>query len=164
MSKKDVPSIPSEGNEIHDWHAHLFYLNHRKHLIFTHSASLFSIVVFNVLKRDVAALESFFKKNLARCLYYEEFQADEINGIVNSTGQIQFLQTSDRHVIGSINEFVKIYRFSILWHEPAESDSPEFQRQLNTTPMSMLKMKYPIERFRECLLLPLKEGKNKSNN
>ena len=87
MSKKDVLTIPTEGDEvIQNWHAHLFYLNRRKHFILTHSASLFSIVVFDV-----------------------------------------------------------------IWREPDESELAEFQRRLNKTPMSMLGMKYPIERFRECV-------------
>ena len=153
MAKKDVPVIPAGTKQtLHDWHAHLFYLNRQKHVIFTHSVSLFSVVAFNVFKKDAADLKLFFTKNLSRCLYYEEFSAEEINHIVNSIDEIKPSLTSDRRVLGSINDLVKQYKWGVDWHEPTESELPEFQRRLNKTPMSVLKYKYPIERFRECVL------------
>lgn len=152
VSKKDTPTFPPGGDEtFHDWHAHLFYLNRHKHVIFTHSASLFSVVAFNVFKKDAIDLDAFFSKNLARCLYYEEFSADEISRIVNAVQKIKLSLTSDRRVIGSVNDLIKQYKANVLWHEPSEEELPEFQRRLNQTPMSLLKMKYPIERFREGL-------------
>lgn len=151
ISKREVALIPANENEIHDWHAHLFYLNRRKHLIFTHSASLFSVVIFDVLKKDIADFKAFFLKNLSRCLYYEEFSAEEINRITGAVSDITFSLTSDRRVIGSINELIYQYQSGVEWHQPSQEELPEFQRRLNQIPMSLLKMKYPIERFRECV-------------
>lgn len=152
-AKKDVPVIPAGTEQtLHDWHVHLFYLNRQKHVILTHSASLFSVVAFNVFKKDLADLKLFFMKNLSRCLYYEEFSAEEINRIVNSAGEVNLSLTNNRRVLGSMNDLIKQYKCGVDWHEPAESELPEFQRRLNKTPMSMLKYKYPIERFRECVL------------
>ncbi|MBI4430514.1 MAG: hypothetical protein HY587_02240 [Candidatus Omnitrophica bacterium] len=153
VAKKEVSVIPANTEQtLHDWHAHLFYLNRRKHIIFSHSVSLFSVVAFNVFKKDVTDLKSFFTKNLAGCLYYEEFKADEINRIVSAIKEIDLSLTNNRRVLGSMNDLIWQYRCGINWHEPAESELPEFQRRLNETPMSMLKYKYPIDWFRECIL------------
>jgi len=153
VAKKDVSVIPADAEQaLHDWHAHLFYLNRQKHVIFSHSVSLFSVVAFNVFKKDVADLKSFFTKNLARCLYYEEFKADEINRMVSAIKEIDLSLTNNRRVLGSMNDLIWQYKCGIDLHQPTESELPEFQRRLNETPMSMLKYKYPIDRFRECVL------------
>ena len=159
VAKKDISVVPADAAQtLHDWHAHLFYLNRQKHVLFSHSTSLFFVVAFNVFKKDMIDLGSFFTKNLARCLYYEEFKADEINRIVGAVKETDLSLTNNRRVLGSMNDLIKQYKCVIDWREPSESELPEFQKGLNKTPMSMLKYNYPIERFRQCALEGLVTG------
>ncbi len=97
-------------------------------------------------------MNTLFRKILVQGLYYEEFTADEINRIVNALGDIRISRSSDRRVLGSINDLIKQYEYDVKQCETAGDDQPEIQKRLNKTPLSVIKYTYPVSRFREIVV------------
>lgn len=161
LSETQLNGIPDESF-FGSWHINLFFRRRKKCLIFTNTRTLYSFVVENVKRAAVKDLAALFRKELQRSLFHEEFSAEIIRKVTSATENIQFARASNRSVLSSMNDLIWQYGgYTETVEEQGREDLPAVNRQINRTPMGMLKYAFPVEKFKELLGVPYdrkKEG------
>jgi len=92
------------------WYANLFLVERKKCLIFVNSRTLFSFVVINQTKKDIEQISNMFKRNLLKRLHAESISPDIIARIMKDHEKITICKTSDRRILGSMNELIFHFR------------------------------------------------------
>jgi hypothetical protein len=105
---------PIESSSLGDWNGHLFTIDRRKCLIFMNNKTCYSVVMTNVLKKDVNDFRQVFKERLIRQLDYD------LN--INERQEIRFRKelqdivlaksNNDKKIIGTINHHVENLKYS----------------------------------------------------
>jgi len=157
LKELDVPLIepgkiplPTEG--LGNWYANLLRIDRRKCLIFTNEKSLYTFLIPKVLKANLKSIEQEFLIHLSYNLQNEGFGLEMINRVMQGYEEIGFANTSNRQVLGSMNEFAFEYEYLIRREVGIEKVKIfEINKEINRIPMGALKYKYPIEALK-CLL------------
>jgi len=92
------------------WYANLFLVERKKCLIFVNSRTLFSFIVINQTKKDIKQIGDIFRRNLSARLWAESISHNLIDRIMEDHKKIILCKTSDRRVLGSMNEFIFHFR------------------------------------------------------
>ena len=102
--KKRLPSISMDN-----WNGHLFYLEGRKCLVFLHKETLYSFVLFDVLKKDLKNFKEVFTENLLKQLDNDFRISDEVKEVVKKDlGEIELSTTDgDKIAIGYLNDCIQ---------------------------------------------------------
>jgi hypothetical protein len=159
LKELDVPLVEPDKIAQHteglgNWYANLLRIDRRKCLIFTNEKSLYTFLIPKVLKANLKNIEDEFLINLSYNLQCEGFGLEVINRVMLEYQEIGFAKTSNRQVLGSMNEFAFEYEFFIRREGGLEKARIfEINKQINRTPMSPLKYKYPIEGLKSLLEL-----------
>lgn len=149
-----------EGGFLGEWYAHLFYWNRKKCLLFTESASLFSFVKADILKKDLADLAGLLRNGVARAMYFEGFSAEAIKHVQSTLADVRLGIASDRSVRGCMNELIFHWKYAADERPDMVLDNaPELNHQIAELPMRVTTRHgiFPKERFLE-LLKPLQEA------
>lgn len=137
-----IAALPPHDNPILDWTANLFMVSRWQCIIFTNSASLYSVVfrgkgVLNeqaFLKQSMKALDDCFMRDGITGLYEAE--------IAPAIDQVNFCKAGDRRVLGSMNELIFQAKVDFLhMGHPLQL----VNHRLNRTLLSLLKGRHPIE-------------------
>ncbi len=157
LKELDVPLVeldkitsPTEG--LGNWYANLLRIDRRKCLIFTNEKSLYTFLIPKVLKSNLKNIEEEFLIHLSYNLQNEGFRLEAINRVMQEYQEIGFAKTSNRRVLGSMNEFAFEYDYLIRREGGIENIRIlHLNKEINRTPMGALKYGYPIEALK-CLL------------
>jgi hypothetical protein len=134
------------------WYARLFFYNRKKCLLFTNTKTLFSFVVRDARRQQIKNLHELFMRGLVETLKNENFAPDEIEKVMFICKDFKYGKSTDRSVIGSMNDLILQYESYIYTRSlRGNLDFADIGRELNRIPFSPLKMKYAIEAFREAL-------------
>ena len=153
----DVPHVepdkipqPTEG--LGNWYANLLRIDRRKCLLFTNEKSLYTFLIPKVKKENLKNIEDEFTIYLNYNLQCEGFGLDAISRVMQGYDEIGFAKTSNRQVLGSMNEFAFEYDFFIQRAGGLEKAMIfEINKEINRTIKGALKYRYPIEGLK-CLL------------
>ncbi|CAN5535792.1 hypothetical protein BH10BAC5_BH10BAC5_05480 [soil metagenome] len=140
-----------ESNE--KWNGHLFYIDKRKCLIFIHKQTLYSVVVIDILKKDLDNFNKFFTDNFIKQLYIDNIlNIDNEEKIKEIYNRINLRTTdNDRRVTGFLNDGV--FRMKSCIYDLGKSYIRNYRyNNLNITPMGSKKIIYPIEEMRKLIL------------
>jgi hypothetical protein len=146
--KVKLPSLhalPVAQNPFIDWTAHLFTAHRAQYIIAVNTASLYSLVMYG---RGITDDKKLIKATLG---FMREFMADDgceflyRRLIAPNTTTVSFAKAANRHVIGSMNEFIFEAKFCLTERRLSPF---EISRQINETPMSYLDYDSPGEAFR----------------
>jgi hypothetical protein len=105
---------PTQSSIIGDWNGHLFTIDKKKCLIFMNNRTCYSVVMANVLKKDVKDFGHVFKNRLIRQLYHDLnlSERQEIQ-IRNGLGDILLSKSNnDKKIIGTINHHVENLKYN----------------------------------------------------
>ena len=157
LKELDVPLVepdkilqPTEG--LGNWCANLLRIERRKCLIFTNEKSLYTFLIPKVLKANLKNIEQEFLINLSYNLQNEGFGLDLINRVMQEYQEVGFAKTSNRQVLGSMNEFAFQYEVLIMQKEGLENIRIlELNKHINRTIMGAVKYKHPIEALRQLI-------------
>jgi hypothetical protein len=134
------------------WYAHVFTAQRVQYILTTNAASLFSVVIFGRgITDDSDYILRFLSELRDHCddlglrLVYERV-------IAPHTGRITVTKTSDRSVLGSINDMVRLCKGRLGLDDASPWD---LSQELNTTPFGAIKYGFPKKEFAR---LPLEEG------
>src|SRR4030066_898847 len=110
LKELDVPlvepdKIPQPAEGLGNWYANLLRIDRRKCLLFTNEKSLYTFLIPKVLKTNLKNIEQEFFINLSYNLQNEGFGLDLINRVMQEYQEVGFAKTSNRQVLGSMNEF-----------------------------------------------------------
>jgi len=136
-----------------NWYCNLLRIDRRKCLLFTNEVTLYSFLIPRVLKQNLLNLEDEFLINLNLNLQAEGFSLEVINRVMQEYREIGFAKTANRRVLGSMNEFAFEYEFLIRREGGINRTRIlEVNHQINRTPMSPLKYRYPVDGLKGLLL------------
>ena len=138
-----------------DWYANLFRVDRRKCILFTNARTLYAFVVPAVTKGMLQALGDFFCTHLEENLRGEGFPNGTIRLVLDAHRKLRIGKTKSRGVLGSMNDYVKHYKFHVEWQGGlTDSDTVDINRKLNEMPMSALgyssgaeELKRELERY-----------------
>jgi hypothetical protein len=109
------PTIqPTEPSNFGDWNGHLFTIDRRKCLIFMNNKTCYSVVITNILKKDVKDFGQVFKERLFRQLDHDLSinERQEVR-LRNELGDIVFSKSNnDKKIIGTINHHVDNLKYN----------------------------------------------------
>jgi hypothetical protein len=105
---------PTEPSDLGDWNGHLFTIDRKKCLIFMNNKTCYSVVMTNVLKKDLKDFGQVFKERLIRQLDHD------LN--INEGQEIKFRKelgviglsksNNDKKIIGTINHHVDNLKYN----------------------------------------------------
>lgn len=150
LIEPDTISQPTEG--FGNWYANLLRIDKRKCLLFTNEKTLYTFLIPKVLKANLKNIEDEFLINLSYNLQSEGFGLDVIKRVMQEYQEIGFAKTSNRQVLGSMNEVAFEYDYFIRREGGLEKARIfEINKEINRTPMGALKYMNPIEALRKLL-------------
>lgn len=136
-----------------DWYANVLHIDRKKCILFTNEKTLYSFLIPKVKKVNLHNIEEEFLINLNLNLQAEGFGLESINKVMQEHTQLGFAKTSNKSVLGSMNEFAFEYDFLIRKEGGFDNVKIlQINQQVNRTPMSAIKYQYPIETLKTLLL------------
>jgi hypothetical protein len=150
QSPDSLPDKQGLGN----WYANLLRIDRRKCILFTNEKTLYSFLIPKVKKENLKNIIHEFLFNLNMNLQAEGFPLDVINRVMQEYTDIGFAKTSNRHVLGSMNELTFHCEYLII-QRAGEIDNVRIlgvNKEVNRTIMRWIKYLYPIESLQEFLL------------
>jgi hypothetical protein len=156
LKELDVPLVepdeirqPTEG--LGNWYANLIGIDRRRCLLFTNEKTLYTFLIPKVLKDNLKNIEDEFLTHLTYNLQNEGFGLEVIS-IQQEYKEIGFAKTSNKRVLGSLNEFAFEYEFMIMRKEGLENvNILEINRQINRTIKVAIRYQRPIEVLKKVL-------------
>jgi hypothetical protein len=110
-----TPTIqPTESSTFGDWNGHLFTIDRRRCLIFMNNKTCYSVIMTNVLKKDLKDFERVFKERLIRQLDHDLHINEEQEIIIRKELNNILLSKSnnDKRIIGTINHHVENLKYN----------------------------------------------------
>jgi hypothetical protein len=141
-----------ESSLLGSWHANLLVINRSKCVLFVNDKTRFSFIIPAVQKGQWHKLDTLFKELLQCVLADEGFDTSIIQQVLSEYDQIGFANTSNRNVIGSMNDLA--YHYPVRIEEAGGVHSPmipEIIRNVNRVPFKAVGFTYPIEVLRNLL-------------
>ena len=152
VSLVEPDRIPQPTEGLGNWYANLLRIDRRKCLLFTNEKSLYTFLIPKVLKANLKNIEQEFLIHLSYNLQNEGFGLEVINRVMQEYQEIGFAKTSNRQVLGSMNELTFQYEVLIEQTEGLENIGIlELNKLINRTIMGALKYKHPIEALKNLL-------------
>ena len=148
---KKIDSPPEQDLSMHenpylDWSAHLFRAPRKQYILFTNTASLYSVVIRgkgvthegDFIKSGIRSLKDMLEEDGL------EFMFERL--IAPALGEYYLGKALNRTVIGSMNDLVRLAQSRL---EDGDISPFETARKLNETPFSYLDYGFPKEAFQE---------------
>jgi hypothetical protein len=156
LKEIDVPlvepdKIPSNPEGLGNWYANLIGIDRRRCLLFTNEKTLYTFLIPKVSKGNLKNIENEFLTHLTYNLQSEGFGL-EVVSIQQEYKEIGFAKTSNKRVLGSLNEFAFEYEFLIRREGGIKSVKIlEVNRQINRTIKVAIHYQHPIEALKKVL-------------
>ncbi|MDQ6418012.1 hypothetical protein RB620_01050 [Paenibacillus sp. LHD-117] len=104
---KDMKVTPMEMESISDlysWHAHIYKLNNRKHIIFINDLSRLCVIIDGVRTAQIKTLKEKFFSTLEEYLISEGVSQNLVNSYLANGSEIIISKTNNRSVLGTMKE------------------------------------------------------------
>ena len=151
QSIENIPVTDADG--LSNWYANLIRLDRKKCVLFTNEKTLYSFLIPKVKKENLKNIVDEFLFNLNMNLQAEGFPLEVINRVMQEYTDIGFAKTSNRHVLGSMNEFTFHFEYLIIQrYEGIENiEILGVNKDINRSLMRGSRHLYPIEMLQELL-------------
>ncbi len=132
------------------WNANLTFIDKRKCVAFIHKETLYVVVIFDILTRDLKNIKQLFTEAYIRQLYTDGILERENELLVrNQIGEMYFKPTdNDRKTIGSLTDTIK--RISLIKEYQTfnmEAVKNYVSMYVNDTPMGAIKYAFPKDKM-----------------
>ena len=154
MALKNCDLLENEVSESHlgSWHVNLIHIDRKKCLLFVNDRTLFNFIVPDIPRTQIKKLSSIFKVTLTCVLSDEGISEMKISKIMSEYESIQYANTNNKSVMGSMNDLAFHYKYYIQSEGGVHSYTiPSIIRKLNRLPMGALKFVYPVEALKSVL-------------
>ena len=134
------------------WHANLLLLDRRKCVLFTNDLTRYSFLAPGLKKPDFKNLEEVFRQKLFRSMRLDGFGQKEIERALEEVQEIAFTRTSDRSVLGTMNDMANIIKWAVYDAGGLLSvDIDEMNSKLNRMPIKPLDYGFSVEGLKGAL-------------
>lgn len=138
----------------HDWSGHLFFIFGRKCIIFVHKKTLYTVILLDIFKKDMAHINRLFLES-----FIGQLKADNILGshealIRDIYKEIKLVSTdNDRKTLGTINNIVSIFQGATATGHFADLESARryASEGINKMPWQALKYGYSRDMMLQML-------------
>jgi hypothetical protein len=110
-----IPIIqPTGSSNLGDWNGHLFTIDKKRSLIFMNNRTCYSLVMTNVLKKDMKDIKQVFKERLIRQLDHDLNinERQEIKIRHELADIVLSKSNNDKKIIGTINHHVDNLKYN----------------------------------------------------
>ena len=146
LKKSDVSDNVSSESYLGSWHVNLIYIDGKKCLLFVNDKTLFNFIAPDIPRAQIKKLSSIFKATLECVLSDEGISEIAITKIMTEYDSIQYANTKNKSVLGSMNDLAFHYKYHIQSEGGVHSYAvPSIIKKLNHMPMGALDYVYPIE-------------------
>ncbi len=147
--------VPPQPPRLSDWHANLFWVDHKKCVLFTNDLTLYSFFIHMVKKPLSADFRELFRLGLMKRLISDGLDNPQVRQMLGSQGSNIIADTNSRSILGSMNDLAfQIKSIVYAMGGLVTADLSEINRQLNDIPMSAIKYSVSIEELRNRLADP----------
>lgn len=104
----------TESSNLGDWNGHLFTIDRKKCLIFMNSKTCYSLIMTNVLKKDVKDFGQVFKERLIRQLDHDlNITERQETKFRKELGDIVISKSNnDKKILGTINHHIENLKYN----------------------------------------------------
>lgn len=97
--------IVSTKGDINCWHGHYFPWNRKACVIFVNNLTRYCVVLYGIKASDMESIDEMFREQLRRNFILDNIDIGSGEEYIDGLGKIEFSKTSDRSILGSINDF-----------------------------------------------------------
>ena len=152
LKKADLSEAEPTVEVIGPWHANLIYILGKKCVLFVNDKTLFNFIVAGVTRAQIKELTDLFIQNLTCALLNERIDEASVNKIIDEHSSIEYKNTDNKSVLGSINDLAFHYKLSIEDEGSIHTHQiPNIIKRLNHMPMGALKYAYAIDALKESI-------------
>jgi len=145
LNAKDIIEQEPTTGLLGSWHANLILIDRRKCVLFVNDKTLFNFIIPGVKKAQLVKLDDHFKNHLQCILADEGFNKIICDQIQQEYDTIDFANTNNKSVMGSMNDLAFHYTISIQQDGGVNSCMlPQIIHSLNRMPMKALDYGYAI--------------------
>jgi hypothetical protein len=146
-----LKATPPSANNVDDtilgsWCAHIFYFGHRQFSILTNERTLFTIIV---PAKNITNIEIVLPQTITEVLERYEIPKQSSAILLKQLSEVQFTRNTNRQVLGSMNDFIKIAKF--ILEDTPDISLIDLSLQLCQMPCSPIQMKSPKKAILEIL-------------
>lgn len=135
-----------------DWYAHLFFEERKKCVLFVSERTLLCFLATGLNRDRIRRLDEVYQDGFFRLLLDEGFQPEQARPAFHDCREVAYAATSDRSMVGTVNELVKETQFLLPRHGGVASpDLPALHHKLNRTPLKRNGYDYAIDRAKRLL-------------
>jgi len=149
IKEKNLSTLPPDPNPYADWTARLFTASRSQYILITNTASLYSVVIFGKGITDGTQLIQKMMDMLRDVMEKDRFRLIYENQVAPESGLFSFSRSSNRSVIGSMNDLVFEAELDL---KDGELSPYNVSFRLNDIPMGYLKYSVPREAFQHMIL------------
>ncbi len=144
IKESPTHSCPVYSNPYIDWSVHLFTAQRAQYIIITNSTSLYSVILHGRGITDDVSFINHAMSGMADFMCYDGYEFQFRRLIAPNATDTVFVKLSDRRVLGSMNDLVRMAK----WHLIEGQVSPfEAAEKINKAPMSYLNYDHPRRAF-----------------
>lgn len=152
VKNTDLINDASISQPLGDWYANLLWINRRKCILFTNEGTLYSFMVYGVMKSDLKNFGQLFLLYFRQNLEYEGFGSEVIEKALKEYDQIGLGRTENRSVLGSMNDYAYQYEFHLReYGNILNLEMLRINHEMNRTPMGAIGYAYGIDKLKVLL-------------
>ena len=102
--KQEATTAVPLHSRLGSWHANMFHVERRKCVLVTNDLTLYTMFIPYLKKEDFKVFRVIFGQNLFKNLLYEKLSQKDIETILEEYQDIQYANTDNRSVLGSMND------------------------------------------------------------
>ena len=143
---KESPTLscPVASNPYIDWSAHLFTAERAHYIIITNSTSLYSVILHGRGITDDAGFIDHAMSGMADFMCHDGYEFQFRRLIAPHATETLFVKLSDRRVLGSMNDLIRMAKWHLIEGQVSPFDAAE---KINKSPMSYLDYDHPKRAF-----------------
>ena len=150
LKKGDLVESCPKFSFLGSWHANLLHISRKKCVLFVNDKTLFNFIVAGVSREEIRKIDVLFTQNLSCVLLSEGIPEEVKEKVMHEYREIKYANTSNKSVIGSMNDLAFHYKHHILSEGGVHSAGiPGIIHKLNHMPMGAIGYKYSIEALKE---------------
>lgn len=115
-SELGVPLLiekPKHSNPLYCWHAHLFSFSRRKCVLVMNNETRYNFVMFGLVKVDFKRFDDLIVKQISDNLLADGMEQVLVDKYLLNCGDVSYTPTSDRSIIGQINEMIMVAQYEM---------------------------------------------------
>ena len=131
--------------DLFSWHAHIFNFNRKNCIIFMNNKTRYNFLIYGVTKKQICDFNNIIKENLIKNLEAENINSTKMSRYIKEFNEIEYTKTSDRRLIGQINDMIYISKYRLSSYEfLGIEELIEVNRKNNRTPMPKAEFAYSM--------------------